>query len=253
MFASQEKVQGRPIRLIAAACKNMGIGKNGWLPWTLPMEFQYLLDKISSVSRPGKKNLLVWGRICWFSAPENLHPIDNAVNVVLSRTISTLPKHAHYLCNNFESAVLLATSPLLNEEVETIWILGGVEIYKKALAHPWCDLIYLTDIMADFDCDTFFPGFDRNVYRLQDQRCSGSSVDLVRICFDKHLACKKYVQHFPGVPDECQQECGIRYKFQVFKKELGYRSKQEVNSNGLQTSVQPEDHGEKTINDTNVI
>ncbi|XP_023657710.2 dihydrofolate reductase [Paramormyrops kingsleyae] len=227
MFASQEKVQGRPIRLIAAACKNMGIGKNGWLPWTLPMEFQYLLDKISSVSRPGKKNLLVWGRICWFSAPENLHPIDNAVNVVLSRTISTLPKHAHYLCNNFESAVLLATSPPLNEVVETIWILGGVEIYKKALAHPWCDLIYLTDIMANFDCDTFFPGFDRNVYRLQD--------------------------HFPGVPDECQQECGIRYKFQVFKKELGYRSKQEVNSNGLQTSVQPEDHGEKTINDTNVI
>ncbi|XP_048865049.1 zgc:153031 isoform X2 [Brienomyrus brachyistius] len=164
MFASQEKVQGRPIRLIAAACKNMGIGKNGRLPWTLPMEFQYLLDKISSVSRPGKKNLLVWGRICWFSTPENLHPIDNAVNVVLSKTIRCA---------------------------------SDLHLAQKALAHPWCDLIYLTDIMADFDCDTFFPGFDRSVYRLQDR--------------------------FPGVPDECQQECGIRYKFQVFKKELGYR------------------------------
>lgn len=40
---------------------------------------------------------------------------------------------------------------------------------QEALAHPWCDLIYLTDIMADFDCDVFFPRFDQNVFRKQNK------------------------------------------------------------------------------------
>ncbi|XP_029108252.1 dihydrofolate reductase [Scleropages formosus] len=193
MFVQGGVAEPKPIRLIAAACKNRGIGREGELPWNLPKEFRFFLDTITMVSNPDKKNLLVWGKHCWFSTPESLHPFANSLHVVLSRTLRAVPQHAHYICSDFDSVIRLACTPPLDDLVETIWITGGVGLYREALEHPWCDLIFLTDIMADFDCDTFFPEFDQSLYRLQDR--------------------------FPGVPDEIQEECGIRYKFQVFKKD----------------------------------
>ncbi|KAB5574810.1 hypothetical protein PHYPO_G00213410 [Pangasianodon hypophthalmus] len=183
----------KPIRLIAAACRNMGIGKDGRLPWNLPTEFQFFLNTITAVCSAGKKNLIIWGKYSWFSCPERIFPLANSLNVVLSKKLMSVPKHAHYMCEDFVSAVKLASHPPLSDLVETIWILGGTQVYKEALEHPWCDLIYLTDIMADFDCDVFFPSFDQNVYRKQNK--------------------------FPGVPDEIQEENGLKFRFQVFRKE----------------------------------
>lgn len=40
---------------------------------------------------------------------------------------------------------------------------------QDALKHPWCDLVYLTDVMAEFDCDVFFPEFDRGLFKLQER------------------------------------------------------------------------------------
>lgn len=39
---------------------------------------------------------------------------------------------------------------------------------QDALKHPWCDLVYLTNVMADFDCDVFFPEFDRGLFKKQE-------------------------------------------------------------------------------------
>ncbi|CAJ1057136.1 dihydrofolate reductase isoform X1 [Xyrichtys novacula] len=193
MDTSRDKVQKKPVRLIAAACRGMGIGKDGKLPWHLPSEFQYFLNTITQVSKPGKMNLLVWGKLCWYSNPETMFPVANNLHVVLSKTLNTVPDHAHFLCQNFETAILLAVRPPLADLIETIWVVGGTQVYKEALKHPWCDLIYLTDVMADFDCDVFFPEFDRRLFKEQER--------------------------FPGVPSKIQEENGIKYRFQVFKKE----------------------------------
>ncbi|KAF0041380.1 hypothetical protein F2P81_007278 [Scophthalmus maximus] len=142
MEESRDKVQTKPVRLIAATCNDMGIGKDGKMPWNLP----------------------------------------------------AVPDHAHFLCDDFDSAVRIASEPPLADMIETIWIVGGTQVYKEALGHPWCDLVYLTNIMAEFDCDVFFPEFDRGLFKLQER--------------------------FPHVPSDIQEENGIQYKFQVFKKEI---------------------------------
>ncbi|CAK6960111.1 zgc:153031 [Scomber scombrus] len=195
MEMSQDKVQEKAVRLIAAVCNDMGIGKDGKLPWNLPSEFQYFLSTVTRVSRPGKMNMMVWGKLCWYSRPENMFPLANVLHVVLSETLTTAPDHAHFLCQDFGSAVRLAAQYPLADLVETIWIVGGTRVYQDALKHPWCDLVYLTDVMADFDCDVFFPEFDRGLFKVQER--------------------------FPGVPSGIQEENGIKYKFQVFKKETG--------------------------------
>ncbi|KAJ8373637.1 hypothetical protein SKAU_G00042170 [Synaphobranchus kaupii] len=151
-------------------------------------EFQFFLDTIRAVSKPGRKNLIIWGRKTWFSVPEGVFPIANSIHAVLSHTLSTVPEHAHHLCQEFESAVQLAITGPHSQLLETIWVVGGAEVYRKALDEPWCDLLYLTHIMADFDCDAFFPPFDRSLYRLQER--------------------------FPGVLHEIQEQNGIHYQFQ---------------------------------------
>lgn len=40
---------------------------------------------------------------------------------------------------------------------------------QDALEHPWCDLVYLTDVMAEFDCNVFFPEFDRELFKVQER------------------------------------------------------------------------------------
>lgn len=43
---------------------------------------------------------------------------------------STVPDHAHFLCRDFDSAIRLAAEPPLADLIETIWIVGGVQLYK---------------------------------------------------------------------------------------------------------------------------
>ncbi|KAG7244425.1 hypothetical protein INR49_030122 [Caranx melampygus] len=149
--------------------------------------FKYFIYSVS-----GSMNMMIWGRLCWYSQPENILPLPNVLHVVLSTTLNTVPNHAHFLCQDFESAVRLAAEPPLADLIETIWVVGGVQVYKEGLNHPCCDMLYLTDIMADFDCDVFFPEFDRGLFKVQER--------------------------FPDVPSGIQEENGIKYKFQVFKK-----------------------------------
>lgn len=189
----EKRLERKPVRLIAAVSEQRGIGKNGKVPWNLPDEFQYFLKNVTSVSRPGKMNLMVWGKVCWYSNSTTMFPLPNILHVVLSKTMTAAPDHAHFVREDFDSAVRMAAEPPLADLIETIWVVGGTQVYMDAMQHPWCDLLYLTDVMGDFDCDVFFPEFDQEQFKLQDK--------------------------FPGVPNEIQEECGIQYKFQVFKRE----------------------------------
>ncbi|KAM9311475.1 dihydrofolate reductase-like [Gastrophryne carolinensis] len=182
-----------PIKIIAAACNNMGIGVNGNLPWDLPNEFQYLLDTITTVRQPGKKNLLMWGRKSFEAFDENLLPLANTKVVLMTKNLSDLPRYADYIARNEEEVERLVSAQPLSEEIETIWVLGGVECYKNALRHPWCNHIYFTEIMADFQCDTFFPEFDKNVFKLKE--------------------------NYPDVPSGIQEEKGVKYIFRVYEKD----------------------------------
>ncbi|XP_040024066.2 dihydrofolate reductase-like [Gasterosteus aculeatus] len=190
---SGDNVQKKPVHLIAAACSGGGIGKDGQMPWDLPSEFRYFRNHVQGVSRPAKMNMMVWGKLCWYSVPKPDFPLPNVLHVVLSKTLESVPDHAHFLCEDLDAAVRLAVQPPLADLIETIWVVGETQVYEVALKHPCCDLVYLTDVMTDFDCNVFFPEFDRGLFKVQEG--------------------------FPGVPSEIQEENGIKYKFQVFKKE----------------------------------
>ncbi|KAM9568005.1 uncharacterized protein ACWYII_000784 [Salvelinus alpinus] len=45
----------------------------------------------------------------------------------------------------FDATVIVSIIQPLCDLVETIWVVGGPQVYQEVLMHPWCDLVYLTD------------------------------------------------------------------------------------------------------------
>ncbi|NXS48710.1 DYR reductase, partial [Balaeniceps rex] len=183
----------RSLNSIVAVCQNMGIGKDGSLPWPpLRNEYKYF-QRMTSTSRvEGKQNALIMGKKTWFSIPEKNRPLKDRINIVLSRELKETPKGAHYLSKSLDDALALLDSPELKSKVDMVWIVGGTSVYKAAMEKPINHRLFVTRILQEFESDTFFPEIDDKDYKL--------------------------LTEYPGVPADIQEENGIRYKFEVYEK-----------------------------------
>uniref|UniRef100_A0A3B5AYB0 dihydrofolate reductase n=1 Tax=Stegastes partitus TaxID=144197 RepID=A0A3B5AYB0_9TELE len=168
---------------IVAVCPDLGMGNNGHLPWH-PVRLG------CSARLTGKQNVVIMGRKTWFSIPEKNRPLSNRINIVLSRECKAPPAGAHYLAADFNSALRLVDVELA-EQVDQVWVIGGSSVYKELMERPGTRRIYVTRILKQFVCDTFFPEISPEKYRL--------------------------LPEFPEVPQELQEENGIQYRFEVYE------------------------------------
>jgi dihydrofolate reductase len=140
--------------LIVAVDQNMGIGKNGTLPWYLPEDMKYFSKTTKHTDVPGLQNAVIMGRRTWESIPAKFKPLPERINVVLSSNPDLeLPDDVLHFGSLDEALTALSTSPKIDE----IFVIGGAKLYEEAVLHPELERIYLTRIEEIFDCDTFFP------------------------------------------------------------------------------------------------
>ncbi len=59
----------RPYQIVVAAARNMGIGRQGGLPWNLPGDMAYFRELTSKTSTGGSVNAVIMGRKTWDSIP----------------------------------------------------------------------------------------------------------------------------------------------------------------------------------------
>ncbi|KAM6035463.1 LOW QUALITY PROTEIN: dihydrofolate reductase [Theristicus caerulescens] len=183
----------RSLNSIVAVCQNMGIGKDGSLPWPpLRNEYKYFQRMTSTSHVEGKQNALIMGKKTWFSIPEKNRPLKDRINIVLSRELKETPKGAHYLSKSLDDALALLDSPELKSKVDMVWIVGGTSVYKAAMEKPINHRLFVTRILQEFESDTFFPEINYKDYKL--------------------------LTEYPGVPADIQEENGIQYKFEVYEK-----------------------------------
>ncbi|XP_032331161.1 dihydrofolate reductase isoform X1 [Camelus ferus] len=157
----------RPLNCIVAVSQNMGIGKNGDLPWPpLRNEFKYFQRMTTASSVEGKQNLVIMGRKTWFSIPEKNRPLKDRINLVLSRELKEPPQGAHFLANSLDDALKLIEQPELTNKVDMVWIVGGSSVYKEAMDKPGHLRLFVTRIMQEFESDMFFPEIDLEKYKL---------------------------------------------------------------------------------------
>jgi dihydrofolate reductase len=146
---------------VVVACDRAGgIAKDGKIPWHLPEELQWFKKVTSHTQDPDKQNAVIMGRKTWESLPERARPLKGRVNVVLSRDENYAPEGDAWGALSFEDA-LQAIDHGDFGCVETVFVIGGGEVYKEAFDHPSCRLIIMSGIPETFDCDTFIRVPDR--------------------------------------------------------------------------------------------
>lgn len=132
------------IALIVAYTKNRVIGNKGQIPWKIKGEQRRFRELTTG-------NVVVMGRR---SYEEIGRPLPNRTTIVVSNT------------KNFDAENCM-TAKSLAEAIEMagdakIYISGGARLYEEAL--PLVEKMYITEIDAEIEGDTYFPEFDREQF-----------------------------------------------------------------------------------------
>lgn len=209
------------LTLVLAATRTMGIGQAGTLPWTgLKKEMSYFArvtkrlipDAQQQAARTAPVNTVIMGRKTWDSIPPKFRPLKGRLNIVISRSHSdSLPS---------SSGVDVETEPVkvnsLQKAIEyvhmagassRVFVIGGAQIYDTALQLPETKRILLTEVMSEFECDTFFP------LELSEEESQGKGGKWAK-------KSKEELDAWTGetVPDGIQEENGTQYKFQMWER-----------------------------------
>ena len=133
------------MKIIVAADKNWGIGKDNQLLVSIPADMKMFRQETT-----GK--VVVMGRKTLESFPNGL-PLKNRTNIVLT-------KNRHY---DGKGAILVHSMEELLEEIkkypsDEVYCIGGDSIYKQLL--PYCDMAHVTKIYFAYAADSYFPNLD---------------------------------------------------------------------------------------------
>ncbi len=138
------------VALIVAMDSERGIGKNNDLMWNLPADMKFFKESTSG-------QIVVMGRKNYDSIPERFRPLPNRENVVLTRNTEFTAEG----CLVFHS-LETCLDHYKNETERTVFIIGGGEIYRQALALNCVDELFITHVAKTYGADTFFPEFDES-------------------------------------------------------------------------------------------
>ncbi|EXC04416.1 Bifunctional dihydrofolate reductase-thymidylate synthase [Morus notabilis] len=162
-----QTIPQRTYQVVAAATRDMGIGKDGKLPWRLPSDLKFFKEITMTTSDTGKKNAVLMGRKTWESIPLEHRPLPGRLNVVLTRSGSFDIATAEnvLICGSMASALeLLAASPYCLS-IERVFVIGGGQILREALNASSCDAVHITEIETSIECDTFIPAIDSSAFQ----------------------------------------------------------------------------------------
>ena len=134
------------ISMIVAAAENNVIGRDGDLPWHLPVDLRYFKD--TTMGHP-----VIMGRRTWESFDGGLP----------GRRCIVVSRNPDLKLDGAETTTSLRDAIDAVNGSEEVFIAGGGEIYRLAfdLAHR----ILLTRIHTTIDGDATFPPLDPNVWR----------------------------------------------------------------------------------------
>jgi dihydrofolate reductase len=136
------------VNLIWAQAHKRVIGKDGVMPWHLPEDLAHL--KRTTLGCP-----VIMGRKTWDSIPPKFRPLPGRTNIVLTRQSDWHAPGAQCTTNLHEA---LSFCEQLPSKPDTVWVIGGAQIYAQAL--PLAHKAVVTQIDADFEGDSYAPQFD---------------------------------------------------------------------------------------------
>ena len=127
--------------IIAAVARNRVIGKDNQLIWNIPEDMAHFKALTTGQT-------VVMGRKTWESLPPRFRPLPGRRNIVISRQADYDAPGAE-VSDSLENALKLAST------VETVFVIGGEQIYTQAMAVA--DRLEITEVDLEPDGDAWFP------------------------------------------------------------------------------------------------
>ena len=143
--------------LIAAVCKNNGIGFKNKIPWNNKDDLKFFRKKTLNQA-------IIMGHNTWKSLP--IKPLNNRDNYIISKNfvVKSDDNSSVIGYDNFDQCIYDKRLQLYNN----IYVIGGSKLYNYAINHPLCDTIYLNVIDNLYKCDKFFPSIDNNIWKISN-------------------------------------------------------------------------------------
>jgi len=129
--------------LIAAMSANNVIGLDGKMPW------DHIEADMQHFRMTTKESVVIMGRKTWDSLPRK--PLPKRKCIVLTSDPKTVGYDAFNTAEETNS--------------KTVFVIGGGQIYDMLI--DIADEMYLTDIHATFDGDTYFPTFNEQDWDIE--------------------------------------------------------------------------------------
>lgn len=186
--------------VVAYTFGKQGIGKDGTIPWSIPEDMTYF-KHITKPKEYDKTtfSIVIMGRKTWESIPDKFKPLPSRYNIIVSNddnyrleqnTIynfgklikseeDKLPNRTGVFFTTWDNFINSDYSKIEtiinNDNVNSIYhnvnyinrfnyyVIGGEQIYKKALESNLNIILYTTEIYPidkkEIECTTFFPKF----------------------------------------------------------------------------------------------
>ena len=152
-MSEQASPQVPVIALVVAMGENRAIGRGGELPWHLRSDMKFF--RKVTMGKP-----VIMGRRTFNSLPRVL---DGRLNIVLSRNDGFAVPEEVVIARSLEEGLDVARAACAEAGADEIAVIGGEDIFREVL--PQVGRIYLTEVHASPDADTWFPDLDKTAWR----------------------------------------------------------------------------------------
>jgi dihydrofolate reductase/thymidylate synthase len=135
---------------------------------------KYFKELTARTRDPTKQNAVIMGRKTWESIPAKFRPLPGRINVVLTRASAAaaaagaapIAGEGVHVSASLDSALALLSGGELGGRVESVFVIGGGQVYAESMASPLLSAVHLTRVEADAECDTFMQPVDEAAFRV---------------------------------------------------------------------------------------
>lgn len=151
MVSPKGEQKKQMVGLIVAYSKNRAIGKDGQIPWRIKGEQKRFRELTTG-------NVVIMGRR---SYEEIGRPLPNRYTIVVSNT-------KKFEAENCTTVGSLKEALEIADKNKNVYISGGAGLYREAI--DIVDKMFITEIDAEIEGDTFFPEFEEKDF-LREVEC----------------------------------------------------------------------------------
>lgn len=139
------------ISIIVAVSEDWGIGKDNELLWHIP-------EDLKRFKRLTTGNTIIMGKRTWESLPRR--PLPDRRNIVLT-------DNPDEQIEGSVTAYSIDDALGKCDKDREIFIIGGGSIYRQFV--PLADRLYITHVHKQAPADVYFPGIDRNIWKVVEK------------------------------------------------------------------------------------